>query len=160
MVLAAGSRRYSWGPEVANDNEDGDSEPWPSRHTSVHVLFFIVVSFFFPSFFFSCTNNRTEERKKKLILVIAIQISLRASHPPPSSPPFSSRFSLRLFRFLEKNFCSRSFLYNSVAFYFLLPLTIRGSLWSRSYLFPSRKNSTLSRLLSFSLPSFLPSPFH
>lgn len=108
--------------------------------------------FFFIYFFFIFMHQRSNRRKekKKLILVIAIQISFERT--TLLSLHFHPVF---LFSFFSRKLCSRSFLYNSVAFSFLLPLTIRGSPWSRSYLFPSRKNSTLSRLLSFSLT---PSP--
>lgn len=138
-------------PEVGNENSD--SEPWP-RHTSVYVLFSILLSFSFLFyiffFYFHASTIEQKEGKKKLILIIAIQISFERT--TLLSLHFHPVF---LFSFFSRNLCSRSFLYNSVAFSFLLPLTIRGSPWSRSYLFPSRKNSTLSRLLSFSLT---PSP--
>lgn len=104
-------------------------------------LFFFIYIFFF--IFMHQRSNRRKE-KKKLILVIAIQISFERT--TLLSLHFHPVF---LFSFFSRNLCSRSFLYNSVAFSFLLPLTIRGSPWSRSYLFPSRKNSTLSFSFTF-----------
>lgn len=80
--------------------------------------------FFFIYFFFIFMHQRSNRRKekKKLILVIAIQISFERT--TLLSLHFHPVF---LFSFFSRNLCSRSFLYNSVAFSFLLPLTIRGS---------------------------------
>ena len=128
MVLAAPEVGDISGElKVGKEDEDG-SEYLATSHIRPCFIFhrsFLSFSFFSFFFLFSCTNDRTGGRgKKKLILVIAIQISFeRTTHP--SFPPFSSPFSSSSFS--RETFVLLSFLYNSVAFSFLLPLTIRGS---------------------------------
>ena len=129
MVLAAPEvGDISGGLKVGNEDEDG-SEYLATSHIRPCFIFHRSFLFFFFFFFlFSSTNDRTGGRgKKKLILVIAIQISFeRTTHP--SFPPFSSPFSSSSFSSSSREtFVLLSFLYNSVAFSFLLPLTIRGS---------------------------------
>lgn len=116
MVLAAGSRRYSWGPEVTNDNEDGDSEPWPSRHTSVHVLFFIVVSFFF-SFFFFFMHQQSSRRKKKKINSRNCDSNFSSSEPPtPFFPSIFIAFFSSSFSFSRKTFVLVPFFITALLF--------------------------------------------